>query len=87
MLVLTRKVNERIMIGEGVEISIVEIRGDQVKIGVVAPKDVKVFRYEVFEAIQAENRAAAASGAQATELDALSQLFRDRDRNPGADGS
>ena len=61
MLILSRKINEKIMIGEDISITIIEIRGDQVKIGVEAPKSVKVFRQEVYEAIQNENRAAATS--------------------------
>ena len=59
MLILSRKTNEKIMIGDDISVTIIEIRGDQVKIGVEAPKTVKVFRQEVFEAIQSENRAAA----------------------------
>jgi carbon storage regulator len=61
MLILSRKINEKIMIGEDISITIIEIRGDQVKIGVEAPKSVKVFRQEVYVAIQNENRAAATS--------------------------
>ena len=61
MLILSRKINEKIMIGDEISISIIEIRGDQVRIGVDAPKTVKVFRQEVFDAIKAENRAAAES--------------------------
>jgi len=61
MLILSRKVDERIVIGDDISVSIVEIRGDQVRIGVDAPKTVKVFRQEVFDAIKAENRAAAES--------------------------
>ncbi|HOE09029.1 MAG TPA: carbon storage regulator CsrA [Treponemataceae bacterium] len=61
MLILSRKTNEKIKIGNEITISIIEIRGDQVKIGIEAPKDVKVFRQEVFNAIQNENREAAAS--------------------------
>lgn len=61
MLILSRKINEKIMIGEDISIAIIEIRGDQVKIGVDAPRAVKVFRQEVYEAIQNENRAAATS--------------------------
>jgi carbon storage regulator len=61
MLILSRKVNEKIMIGDDVSISVIEIRGDQVRIGVDAPKKVKVFRQEVFDAIKAENKAAAES--------------------------
>jgi carbon storage regulator len=61
MLILSRKINEKIMIGEDISLTIIEIRGDQVKVGVEAPKHVKVFRQEVYEAIQSENRAAATS--------------------------
>lgn len=61
MLILSRKVNEKIMIGDDVVLTIIETRGEQVKIGVEAPKSVKVFRHEVFEAVQKENKAAAVS--------------------------
>ncbi|MDR1107992.1 MAG: carbon storage regulator CsrA [Spirochaetaceae bacterium] len=61
MLILSRKVNEKVMIGEDISLSIIEIRGDQVRLGVDAPKTVKVYRQEVFDAIKAENKAAAAS--------------------------
>ena len=61
MLILSRKTNEKIMIGEDISISIIEIRGDQVRIGVDAPKSIKVFRQEVFDAIRAENKAAVES--------------------------
>jgi carbon storage regulator len=59
MLILARKINESIMIGDQVEISIVDIKGDQVKLGINAPRQVKVFRREVYQMIQEENRAAA----------------------------
>ncbi|MQY77252.1 MAG: carbon storage regulator CsrA [Spirochaeta sp.] len=55
MLILTRKLNESIMIGDQVEISVVDIRGDQIKIGIKAPKHVKIYRQEVYRAIQQEN--------------------------------
>jgi carbon storage regulator len=61
VLILARKVNESILIGDSIEISVVDIKGDQVKIGIKAPRNVKVYRQEVYEAIQRENRAAAAS--------------------------
>jgi len=61
MLILSRKINEKIMIGDDISVSIIEIRGDQVRIGVDAPKSVKVFRQEVFDAIRAENQAASQS--------------------------
>jgi carbon storage regulator len=69
MLILSRKTNEKIMIGDDISISIIEIRGDQVRIGVDAPKSVKVFRQEVFDAIKAENKAAAKSTAILPVLD------------------
>lgn len=63
MLILARKINESIMIGDQIEISVVDIKGDQVKIGIRAPRQVKVFRQEVYQAIQRENIAAARSSA------------------------
>jgi carbon storage regulator len=59
MLVLARRVNEKIIIGDSIEVSIVDIKGDQVKLGIKAPKSVKVYRHEVYDAIQEENRLAA----------------------------
>ncbi|OXS77023.1 carbon storage regulator [Lysinibacillus sp. KCTC 33748] len=58
MLVLSRKKDESIMIGDQIEIKILAVEGEQIKIGIVAPKNVKVHRSEVFEAIQAQNREA-----------------------------
>jgi carbon storage regulator len=69
MLILSRRVNEKIMIGEDISVSIIEVRGDQVRLGVNAPKNVKVFRQEVFDVIRAENKAAAESRAVFPELD------------------
>ena len=61
MLILSRKLNEKVVIGDDITISIIEIRGDQVRLGIDAPKVVKVFRQEVFDAIKAENKAASQS--------------------------
>lgn len=47
MLVLTRRVNERIVIGDDITLTVLEVRGDQVRLGIDAPRDVKVFREEV----------------------------------------
>ncbi|UTY23398.1 carbon storage regulator CsrA [Treponema denticola] len=58
MLILSRKTNQKILIGDNIEITIIDIRGDQVKIGVDAPSSVKVFREEIYQEIQNENRAA-----------------------------
>lgn len=72
MLILSRKVDEKIKIGNDITITLIEVRGDQVKIGVEAPKNVKVFRQEVFEAIQSENKEAAANSET---LEALSKFL------------
>lgn len=71
MLILSRKINEKIMIGEDISLTIIEIRGDQVKVGVEAPKSVKVFRQEVYDAIQKENKAAATSIANLEGLSGI----------------
>jgi carbon storage regulator len=55
MLALTRKKGESLMIDNNIEITILDIRGDQVKIGIAAPKEVPVYRKEVFLQIQQEN--------------------------------
>lgn len=59
MLVLTRKLHQSIVIGEDIEVVVLEVRGEQVRIGIRAPKDVAVHRKEVFEQIQEANLGAA----------------------------
>jgi carbon storage regulator len=71
MLILARRIGESIMIGDQVEISVVDIKGDQVKLGINAPSQVKVYRREVYAAIQEENRAAAAAPGVLPRLDDL----------------
>ena len=58
MLVLTRKLNETIKIGDNIEITVVGIYGDNVRIGIEAPREVKILRSEVYEEIQRQNREA-----------------------------
>ena len=60
MLVLTRKNGEVIKIGEDIEITVIASKGDQVKIGISAPKDIEILRKEVYEQIMQENRTASA---------------------------
>ena len=62
MLVLSRKLNQAIMVGENVRIVIVAVDRDQVKLGIEAPREIAVHRSEVFDEIQRANRAAAAAG-------------------------
>ena len=64
MLVLSRHRDESIMIGDDVVVTIVDIRGDKVRLGIDAPSDIPVHRQEVYDAIQRENREAAKSQAQ-----------------------
>ena len=71
MLIFARKTNESIMIGDQVEISVVDIRGDQVKLGIKAPREVKVYRQEVYQAIQLENRAASLTGTELPKIDKI----------------
>jgi carbon storage regulator len=74
VLVLTRKIGESIVIGDGITITIVDVKGDTVRVGVDAPREVKVQRSEVLEQIAAETAAAASAAAAATEADAESVL-------------
>jgi carbon storage regulator len=55
MLVLSRKKNESIIINDHITVTVIEIRGDKVRLGIEAPKDVTVHRREVYEAIQSQN--------------------------------
>jgi carbon storage regulator len=59
MLVLSRKKNESIIINDNITVTVIEIRGDKVRLGIEAPKDVTVHRREVYEAIQSQNQAKA----------------------------
>ena len=58
MLVLSRQRDETIMIGDNIQITVVDIRGDKVRLGIVAPREIPVHRKEVYDAIQRENREA-----------------------------
>ena len=71
MLALTRKKGEALVINNNIEITVLEIRGDQIKIGISAPKDVPIYRKEVYLKIQQENEAA----ISADGLDALNNLL------------
>lgn len=73
MLALSRKNNESIMIGNDIEVTILDIRNDQVKIGIRAPKDVGIYRKEIYLQIQEENKRAVET--EVPDLGALEQLF------------
>lgn len=74
MLILTRKENQSIMIGDNIEITIVNIKGDHVKIGINAPSNIKVFRKEIFEEIQNANKEA--SNVNPTTIKDIGSLFK-----------
>ena len=71
MLALTRKKGESLVINNNIEITVLEIRGDQIKIGISAPKDVPIYRKEVYKQIQEENRAS----VSAEGLEALKKML------------
>ncbi|OPX33144.1 carbon storage regulator [candidate division KSB1 bacterium 4484_188] len=74
MLVLTRRLGEAINIGEDITITIVDIDGKQVKLGVIAPRDVEIFREEVYDRIKEENIRAAETSSD--ELKKAAQIFK-----------
>ena len=71
MLALSRKKGEALVINNNIEVTILEIKGDQVKLGINAPKEVPIYRQEVYVQIQEANKAA----MEGNNLDALKELF------------
>ena len=69
MLVLTRKPDQSIMVGSDIEITVLEVRGEQVRLGIRAPRTVTVHRKEVFEQIRLENQ-----NASTTSMDSLPEM-------------
>jgi len=81
MLVLTRRKGQSIMIGEDIEISIEEVSGDAVRIGIRAPREISVHRREIYEAIREENISATRSAAEmARSLDKLAPPPREKEK-------
>jgi carbon storage regulator len=77
MLVLTRKPGQSIMIGEGVEVQVLSVAGEKVRLGITAPRDVSIFRNEVYDRIENEQSSGGededSNAAVADALDRLSQ--------------
>lgn len=71
MLALSRKVNESVIISNDIEVTILEIKGDQVKIGINAPKSVPIYRKEIYIQIQEANKEAAEQIVSPKDLDQL----------------
>lgn len=61
MLVITRKAGDRVRIGDDITVTVLEVTGSSVRIGIDAPVEIPVYRHEIIEATEAENRAAAAA--------------------------
>lgn len=74
MLVLTRKKGQALMIGHDIELSIIDIQGDQVRIGITAPKNVPIHRKEIYEEIRKENLSAIAG--KNTDIQVLNEKFK-----------
>lgn len=72
MLALARKLNQSIVIGNNIEITLLEIKGDQIKVGINAPKSVPIYRKEIYEQIQEENKKAAQAKV---DMGSLKNLF------------
>ncbi|MBP7901186.1 MAG: carbon storage regulator CsrA [Spirochaetes bacterium] len=79
MLVLARKTNESIMIGDDIELVIVEVKGDQVKLGIKAPKKIAVHRKEIFDEIKQANISAVSQKFTPNALRDLSDFFKAKD--------
>lgn len=76
MLALSRKINESIIVGNDIEVTILEVKGDQVKIGISAPKSVPIYRKEIYLQIKESNKEAAQT--EATN-EVLKKLFQSTD--------
>ena len=72
MLALARKINQSIMIGNDIEVTLLEIKGDQNKIGINAPKNVPIYRKEIFVQIQQENK----NAGQEVDVSKIRNLFK-----------
>ena len=81
MLVLTRKPGQSIMIGDGVEVQVLSVAGEKVRLGITAPRNVSIFRNEVYDRIESEGEASSEavegdSGTDEVVADALERLSR-----------
>jgi carbon storage regulator len=80
MLVLARRTNESIMIGDDIEVVVIDIKGDQIKLGIRAPKKVTVHRKEIYDEIKQENIAAISTPFKPETLRDLSDFFRGEEK-------
>ena len=85
MLVLSRQRDETIMIGDDIEVTVVDIRGDKVRLGINAPREISVHRKEVYDAIKRENREAAQ--VKPEDLSGLGKIGPREAAQPGREAS
>ena len=85
MLVLGRKINESLVIGDEIVVTVLAVDGDKVKIGINAPSNVRILRQELYDTIKEENLRAAKLAAQTTEalLPSVSQLLQQKSNGVG----
>jgi carbon storage regulator len=83
MLVLTRRTGEKINIGDDIVVTVLEVRGNQVRIGIEAPRNVSVHRKEIYERIIDQNLKS--SKIQKTDIDRADSLIRSQSTNGGRD--
>lgn len=76
MLVLTRAKGQKIMIGQDIVLTVVEVNGDQVRLGIDAPSDISVYREEIFQSIKEQNEIAAKSDLTKEQLEVLKMMLR-----------
>ncbi len=87
MLILTRKPGESLYIGDNLKVTIVEIKGNQIRVGIDAPPEYKIYREEIFLEIQRQNMEAAKAGTTHEALDQLSGSWRGGASKAGSGGS
>jgi len=76
MLVLTRAKGQKIMIGQDIVLTVVEVNGDQVRLGIDAPSDISVYREEIFQSIKEQNEIAAKSDLTKEQLEVLKMMLK-----------
>jgi carbon storage regulator len=89
MLVLTRKVNEAILIGDDIKITLLNIESDRIRIGIDAPKSMRIFRYETLKKVVMENQMAASANVNLADLSHLKEgaakMKENAEQKPAAD--
>ncbi len=80
MLILTRKKNETLRIGDDILITIVDIQGDQIRLGITAPREVSILRQELYEAVKSSNTQAALTVQNAEMLSLLKKMQKEDEK-------